>query len=104
MLRIRKNDTVIIIRGKDKGKTGKVIRVLTDKNAVLVEQANIVKKHQKPNQQNRTGGIVDKEAPIPISNVMLLDGRTGKGTRFRISTGKQGDKVRVAIKSGTVFD
>ncbi|MDJ0766455.1 MAG: 50S ribosomal protein L24 [Myxococcota bacterium] len=104
MLRIRKNDTVIITAGKDKGKTGKVVRVLLEKNAVIVEQANIVKKHEKPNQQNRTGGIVDREAPIHISNVMLLDGKTGKGTRFKISSGKDNDKIRVAAKSGTVFD
>ena len=101
---IRRNDTVMVIAGKDKGKTGKVIRVLKDKNAVIVEQVNMVKKHQKPNQQNRTGGIVDKEAPINISNVMLLDGKPGKGTRFKISSGKDGGKVRVATGSGTVFD
>ncbi len=104
MLRIRRNDTVIITAGKDKGKTGKVVRVLPEKNAVIVEQANLVKKHQKPNQENRTGGIVDKEAPIHVSNVMLLDGKTGNGTRFKISSGKQGDKVRQATKTGTVFD
>ena len=72
MLRIRKNDLVVIIAGKDKGKSGKVIRVLTEKDAVIVEQANMVKKHQKPTQANPTGGIVDIEAPIHISNVMLL--------------------------------
>jgi len=104
MRRIRKNDTVAIIAGKDKGKTGKVIRVIPSKNAVIVEQANMVKKHQKPNQENRTGCIVDVEAPIHISNVMLLDGKTGNGTRYKISTDKHGDKVRVATKSGTVFD
>jgi large subunit ribosomal protein L24 len=104
MLRIRKNDMVVITAGKDKGKSGKVIRVLPDKNAVIVEQANMVKKHQRPSQENRTGGIVDKEAPIHVSNVMLLDGKTGKGTRFSISEGKDGEKVRVAAGSGTVFD
>ena len=104
MRRICKNDTVIIIAGKDKGKTGKVIRVLPEKDAVIVEQANMVKKHQRPTQTNRTGGIVDIEAPIHISNVMLLDGKTGKGTRFKVSVGKDGEKVRVATKSGTVFD
>ncbi|MCP4603399.1 MAG: 50S ribosomal protein L24 [Proteobacteria bacterium] len=104
MLRIRKNDTVVITAGKDKGKTGKVIRVLPKKSAVIVEQVNIVKKHQKPSQENRTGGIIDKEAPIHLSNVMLLDGKTGKGTRYKISSGKHGDKVRMANQSGTVFD
>ncbi len=104
MRRIRKNDTVIVTTGKDKGKTGKVIRVLKEKNAVIVEQANMVKKHQRPNQENRTGGIIDIEAPIHMSNVMLLDGKTSKGTRFRVINGKHGDKVRQATKSGTVFD
>ena len=104
MRRIRKNDMVIILTGKDKGKKGKVIRVIPEKNAVIVEQANIVKKHQKPTQKNPTGGITDIEAPINISNVSLLDGKTGKGTRFRISEDKNGTKVRVAVKSGTVFD
>lgn len=104
MLRIRKNDTVKILTGKDKGKTGKVIRVLPEKERVVVEQANMVKKHQKPNQENRTGGIIDKEAPIHISNVQLLDGKTGKGTRVKISKGKDGDKTRMATRSGTVFD
>jgi large subunit ribosomal protein L24 len=104
MRRIRKNDTVVITAGKDKGKKGKVIRVIPEKNAVIVEQANIVKKHQKPTQKSPTGGITDIEAPINISNVMLVDGKTGQGTRFRVQKDKNGSKVRVAVKSGTVFD
>lgn len=104
MRRIRKNDMVIITAGKDKGKKGKVIRVIPEKNAVIVEQANLVKKHQKPTQKNPTGGINDIEAPLHISNVMLLDGKTNKGTRYRVSEDKNGTKVRVATKSGTVFD
>ncbi len=104
MRRIRKDDMVIITAGKDKGKKGKVIRVIPEKNAVVVEQANIVKKHQKPTQKNPTGGIVEIEAPLNVSNVMLLDGKTGKGTRYKVSTDKNGNKVRVACKSGTVFD
>ena len=104
MLRIRKDDMVIITAGKDKGKKGRVIRVIPEKNAVVVEQANIVKKHQKPTQKNPSGGIVEMEAPLNVSNVMLLDGKTGKGTRFGVSTDKNGNKVRVAGKSGTVFD
>lgn len=106
MRRIRKNDTVIIVAGKDKGKTGKVTQVLPERNKVIVEQANLVKKHQRPNQKNQTGGIVDKEMPIHISNVMLLDGKSGKGTRFHVQGqgGSKGDTVRVGAKSGTVFD
>lgn len=104
MRSIRRNDMVVVKVGKDKGKTGKVVRVIKEKNMVIVEQVNIKKKHEKPSQKNQTGGIVDVEAPIHISNVMLLDGKTNKGTRFKISTGKDGEKVRVASKSGAVFD
>lgn len=103
-MRIKRNDMVMIIAGKDKGKSGKVIRVLKEQDAVVVEQANMVKKHQKPTQTNPTGGIVDAEAPIHVSNVMLLDGKTGQGTRVRKQINDDGSKVRVAAKSGTVFD
>ena len=103
-MRIRKNDMVKIIAGKDKGKTGRVIRVVREKDAVVVEQANMVKKHRRPSQANPSGGIVDIEAPIHMSNVMLLDGKTGKGTRVRTTKNQDGSKVRVAVKSGTVFD
>ena len=103
-MRIRKNDMVKVIAGKDKGKTGRVIRVLREKNAVVVEQANMVKKHRRPSQANPSGGIVDVEAPIHVSNVLLLDGKTGKGTRVRATKNQDGTKVRVAAKSGTVFD
>lgn len=103
-MRIKKNDQVMVIAGKDKGKTGRVVKVLKDRDAVVVEQANIVKKHQKPSKAAPTGGITDREAPIHVSNVMLLDGKTGKGTRVKISTGKDGAKVRVGVKSQTVFD
>jgi len=103
-MRIKKNDMVVIVAGKDKGKSGKVIRVVKEKDAVVVEQANMVKKHQKPTQANPTGGIVDQEAPIHVSNVMLLDGKSGKGTRVRRQVNDDGSKVRVAAKSGTVFD
>ena len=101
---IRRDDMVVITAGKDKGKSGKVIRVVKEKDAVIVEQANMMKKHQKPTQANPTGGIVDIEAPIHVSNVMLLDGKTGKGPRFRVTQSDDGTKVRVAVKSGTVFD
>ncbi len=104
MRRIRRNDMVIIIAGTDKGKTGKVVKVLPGEDRVIVEQANLKKKHQRPTQANRTGGIVDVEAPIHISNVQLLDGKTNKGTRIKVSVGKDGEKVRVAAKSGTTFE
>ncbi len=103
-MRIRKNDTVTIIAGKDKGKTGKVVRVVPEKNAVIVEQCNLQKKHQKPSQKNPSGGIVDIEAPLDISNVMLLDDKSGKGSRVKYQLGKDGSKVRVSVKSGTIID
>ena len=102
-MKIRKNDTVTIIAGKDKGKTGKVIRVLPKQNAVVVEQINQKKKHQRPTQKSPTGGIVDIEAPIHISNVMLVDAKTGKGSRVKTKKGRDGSKTRVAVKSGTAI-
>jgi len=103
-MRIRKNDMVMIIAGKDRGKTGKVIRVMPAVEKVIIEQCNMVKKHQRASQKNPNGGIVDIEAPIHVSNVMLLDGKTGKGARIRVQRNDDGSKVRVAVKSGTVFD
>lgn len=96
-LKIKKGDTVKVIAGKDKGQEGKVLEVLAKKNAVLVEGINKVTKHQKPSQANAQGGIVTKEAPINISNVMLVV--NGQPTRvgFRFEDGK---KVRYAKKTG----
>lgn len=98
MMRVKKGDTVVVITGKDKGKSGKVLKVFPKANRVLVEGANVITKHQKPNAINPQGGIINKEAPIHISNVMPLDPETGKGTRVRIED-RDGKKVRVA-KSG----
>jgi large subunit ribosomal protein L24 len=95
MAKIKRNDQVIVIAGKDKGKQGRVLRVITDKNRVLVEGVGMIKKHVKPNpQRNIAGGILQQEAPIHISNVMLLDS-DGNATRvgYRIDGDK---KVRVA--------
>ena len=99
MLKIKKDDMVRIIAGKDKGKDGKVLSVDKDKNKVVVEGCNIVTKHMKPNAANPQGGIVKVEAAMDISNVMLL--ADGKPTRvgFKIEDGK---KVRVAKKTGKV--
>ena len=102
LARIKKGDRVVVITGKDKGKTGKVLEVIPSKQRVVVEGINIVHKHQKPTETQQ-GGIIDIEAPIHVSNVMLLDEKTGKPTRVRIEI-RDGRKVRVAVKSGTVFD
>ncbi len=80
---IKTGDTVMVIAGADKGKTGKVLRILTDKDRVVVEGINRVWKHVRPSQRNPQGGRIQKDAPIHISNVMPLDPTTGKGTRVR---------------------
>ena len=97
---IKSGDQVIVITGADKGKVGKVLRVLTDKDRVVVEGINRVWKHVRPSQRNPQGGRIQKDAPIHISNVMPLDPTTGKGTRIRTEM-KAGVKHRVAVASGT---
>lgn len=99
MMRVKKGDTVVVIAGKDKGKKGSVVKVFPKANRVLVEGVNVMTKHQKPSAINPQGGIINREAPIHISNVMPLDPETGKGTRVRFEM-KDGKKVRVAVKSG----
>ncbi|HEX7044890.1 MAG TPA: 50S ribosomal protein L24 [Burkholderiales bacterium] len=104
MQKIRKGDQVIVLAGRDKGKRGAVIRVLPD-DRVLVEGVNMVKRHTRPNpQRNVTGGIIDKEAPIHISNVALYNPNTGKGERVGFRTLEDGRKVRYFKKSGEVVD
>jgi large subunit ribosomal protein L24 len=103
-LHVKKEDTVIVITGKDKGKKGRVIAAYPRENRVLVEGVNMVKKHQKPNQQNPQGGILDQEAPIHVSNVMLIDPKSGTPTRVGYKVLENGTKVRVAVKSGEVID
>ena len=99
MMRVKREDTVVVIAGKDKGKTGKVVKVFPKTNKVIVEGVNVVTKHQKPSAMNPQGGIVNKEAAIHVSNVMPDDPETGKGTRVRFEM-RDGKKVRVAVKSG----
>jgi len=99
MLKIKKNDKVKIIAGKDKGKAGKVLRVFPQADYILVEGINIVKKTRRKTQQDQQGGFVEYEAPLHISNVMLLDKKTNKGTRFGISILKDGSKVRISKQS-----
>ncbi len=104
MRKIRKNDKVEVLAGKDKGKQGRVLEVRPD-NRVLVESVNIVKKHVRPNPNvGETGGIVDKEAPLHISNVALVNPISGKGERVGFKKLDDGRKVRVFRKSGEVAD
>ena len=100
MKRIRKGDTVYVNAGNDKGKTGKVLEILTDKNRAIVEGVNIVSKHTKPNAKNPQGGIVKQEAGIHISNLQLIDPAKGVATRVGFKVKEDGTKVRVSKKSG----
>lgn len=102
-MHVKKGDKVKVITGKDKGKVGVILAAYPKQERVLVEGVNIVKKHVKPNQLNPQGGIVSQEAPIHVSNVMLIDPKSGEPTRvgYKIENGK---KVRVAKKSGAVID
>ena len=103
-MHVKKEDTVIVISGKDKGKKGRVLEAYPRENRVLVEGVNMVKKHAKPTQQNPQGGILTQEAPIHASNVMLIDPKTGEPTRIGYKVLDNGKKVRVAKKSGQVID
>ena len=97
-------DEVVVITGSDKGKTGKVIKTLKSENKVIVEGVRVIKKHQKPTGQE-TGRIVEREAPIDASNVMLMDPKTKKRTRVGHTTdSKTGKKIRIAKKSNEKID
>jgi large subunit ribosomal protein L24 len=98
--RIRKGDTVVVISGKDAGKTGKVARIIPEADRVVVEGVNLMKRHQRPTPRNPSGGIVEREQPIHASKVMPVDPKTGKGTRVRFKTLESGKKIRIAVKSG----
>ena len=102
-MKFKTGDKVRVMRGKDAGKEGQITKVLKSADKVVVEGINMIKKHQKPNNTNPQGGIIDKEAPIHVSNVMLLDPETNKPTRIG-SEVKDGNKVRIAKKSGTAID
>jgi large subunit ribosomal protein L24 len=101
-LKIRKGDTVKVITGESKGVEGKVLEVFRDTNKALVEGVNMIKKHQKPSAQNPQGGIIEKEAQIQISNLTLLDPKSGEATRVGIKF-EDGKKVRYSKKSGEVI-
>jgi len=101
--KIRKGDKVVVITGKEKGKTGEVLSVLRDEARVLVQGVNIVKRHTRPSAAN-PGGIIDKEAPLHISNVAHLDPKSGKPTRVGFKLLDGGRKVRIARRSGEPID
>ena len=99
-LKIKKNDTVVVLTGEDKGKIGKVLKVLVDKQRAIVEGVNMVNKSAKPSAKNPQGGFVKQEASIHISNISLIDPKSGKPTRVAMKVNEEGKKVRIAKKSG----
>jgi len=102
-LRIRRDDEVVVISGKDKGKTGRILRVDTKKDRVYVEGLNIVKRHSRPRPgSNEPGGVIEKEGPIHVSNVALVDPKDGRPTRVRTEE-RDGRRVRVGVRSGEVI-
>jgi large subunit ribosomal protein L24 len=101
---IKRDDKVKIIAGKDKGKIGKVLKVIRKKNRVIVENINIVKSHTKPNAQNKQGGIIEKEAPIHSSNVMLMCNNCLKSVRIKMQHLEDGKKVRICRKCNEAID
>jgi large subunit ribosomal protein L24 len=108
--RIKSGDEVVVVGGKDRGKTGKVLRVEPRKNRLYVEGLNIIKRHQRPQQvagaqrAEQVGGVIEREGPIHLSNVMLVDPKDGKPTRLGIELGDDGKRYRVARRSGTRLD
>ena len=101
--RIKKNDVVMVTTGKDRGKQGRVVRVIPKKDRVVVEKLNMVKRHMKPGPQSRQGGILEKEAPIHISNVMLVCGKCTDPTRVGYKLLEDGKKVRFCKKCGELI-
>ena len=101
--KIRKGDQVVILSGKDKGKTGEVIRSMPKDSKVVVSGVNVAARHRKPSQVNPQGGIERKEAPLHVSKVAIADPKTGKPSRVRFET-RDGKKVRVAAKSGELIN
>ncbi len=99
-LKIRKGDLVEVIAGDSKGKQGKILEVFVKENRAIVEGANTVSRHTKPNAANPNGGIIKKEAPIHVSNLMLVDAKSGKPTRIGREKNAEGKLVRIAKKSG----
>jgi large subunit ribosomal protein L24 len=101
---VRRGDTVGVIAGREKGKRGKVLRVLTGKGRVLVEHVNMIKKHQRPTQKLRQGGIIEREGPLALSNVLVVCARCDKPSRTGIKVLSDGRKVRSCRRCGEAVD
>ena len=102
--RVRKDDIVEVIAGSEKGKRGKVLRVLKDQNRVIVEKINMVKRHTKPSQNNQQGGIIEREGKLHLSNVMPVDPKTSQPSRVSRKRLEDGTRVRVTQRSGELLD
>jgi large subunit ribosomal protein L24 len=103
MAHVRKGDEIVVISGKEKGKRGKVLRILTKKDRVVIERLMMVKRHTKPSQKNPQGGIVEREGSIPVSNVQLWCEKCGAGRRAGVKLMDNGGKIRVCKKCGGEF-
>jgi large subunit ribosomal protein L24 len=103
-MNIKRDDTVLIISGNDKGKRGRVLRVYPDQDRVIVEGVRMMKKHTKPTQRDPQGGIIEREAPLHVSNVMVIDPKTDSPTRVGRKRLDDGRSVRVASRSGEMID
>jgi large subunit ribosomal protein L24 len=103
-IRLKKNDLVEVITGKEKGKSGKILKVLREKNQVLVEKVNIIKRHTRPSPTTGQGGIVEKEAPLTVSKVMLICPKCATATRFRMTVTAEKKKSRVCRKCKELID
>ncbi len=101
--RVRKGDTVVVIAGKERGKRGKVLRVIPGKGRVLIEHVNMIKKHQRPTQKLRQGGIIEREGSIHVSNIALWDAAERKAIKAGIKIGDDGSRVRVNKKTGAAI-
>ncbi len=102
-MKLRKGDEVMVVSGEDRGKRGKILRVLRDKNRVVVEGVSFIRRHTRPSQSNPQGGIVEREAPIHASNVMVVDPKSGRPTRVGARVHEDGTRDRVARRSGEIL-
>jgi len=103
-VRLKKNDLVEVTVGREKGKTGKVLRVIRDQNQVVIEKVNMIKRHTRPSPQSGQGGIVEKEAPVNVSKVKLICPKCATSTRVHMTTTGEGKKARVCLKCKELID
>ncbi len=103
-VRLKKNDLVEVTTGKEQGKTGKVLRVIREKNQVLIEKVNMIKRHTRPSPTSGQGGIVEKEAPVYVAKVKLICPKCATATRFSMTTTGEGKKARVCLKCKELID